>query len=730
MTKIAGWLNPETMRFMGLALLHFLWQGAAIAAAAFMGMTVVRRAAIRYVIGVAMLAMMVAAPVATFMVLAQWQRPAAVRNTQISTPSAAKPAIAELSSFTSETFSLGAADSQKSSSVYLLWFVQAWFFGVLVLSLRPAAGLFFIERLRLKQGTPLAGALGARCVELQRRLKVHRVVQYCESVQLNAPAVVGWFRPVVLLPVSALTGLSTQQLEAVIAHELAHVKRLDAFVNLFQMAAETLLFYHPAVWWLSKRIRAERENCCDDVAISLGGNAVEYARALAAMAEWQSAPALAMAANRSPLTARVARLLGVTRLGVGIRGVGIAGSVLCLCASVLAGNALLGAVQTKRAANTLGLRADSVAPMVERAHEENRVAAVEARRVTRAAVAVPVQVVVHMLGASVVGPAATLARDEQDQKREEKKSDSGAAEAERNESSPYTDGRETMGLTRRSAQSNGSYTDGRETVGLTGRNGNATGSYIEGLKAEGFTGLTVDQLIALKVQGVTAEYVHGIKALGLNPDVNDLIAMKVQGVTPELIRGLRETGMALDIDEIVAMKVQGVTPEYVKQLHDAGIKVDSDNILGMKVQGITGEYIREMSEINGSKLSSGELLGLKVQGVTAEYVRKMKTLGFALNAGEIIGMKIQGVTPEYVGDIKALGLHPDANDVIGMKVQGVTADYIKGLQAAGLKLEIHAVIDAKVMGITPEFAEKARQHGFQNLTVRKLMALKNSGVLD
>jgi beta-lactamase regulating signal transducer with metallopeptidase domain len=709
MTKIAGWLNPETMRLTGLALLHFLWQGGAIAAAAFMGMSVVRRAAARYVIGVAMLAMMVAAPVVTFVVL-QRHQPETVRNTQIRTRSATKPALAALSSVTSENFSLGAADAQKSSSIYLMWFVQAWFFGVLVLSLRPAAGLFFIERLRLKQGTDLSGALGARCLELQRRLKILRVVQYCESLQLEAPAVVGWFRPVVLLPVSALTGLSTQQLEAVIAHELAHVKRLDAFVNLFQMAAEALLFYHPAVWWLSKRIRAERENCCDDVAISLGGNAVEYARALAAMAEWQSAPALAMAANRSPLTARVARLLGVTKLSVGSRGAGIAGSVLCLCASVLAGNALLGAVQTKQAASTRASKKDGFASMVQRAGEENRDAAMEARRVTRAAVAVPVHVVAHMLGSPAAGDATARGRDEQDQKREEKKSDSGAAEAERNESS--------------------SYTDGRETMGLTGRNGNATGSYIEGLKAEGFTGLTVDQLIALKVQGVTAEYVHGIKALGLKPEVNDLIAMKVQGVTPELIRGLRDSGMALDIDEIVAMKVQGVTPEYVKQLHDAGIKVDSDNILGMKVQGVTGEYIREMREINGADVSSGELIGLKVQGVTAEYVRKMKTLGFALNAGEIIGMKIQGVTPEYVGDIKALGLHPDANDVIGMKVQGVTADYIKGLQAAGLKLEIHAVIDAKVMGITPEFAEKARQHGFQNLTVRKLMALKNSGVLD
>src|SRR4029077_21191743 len=218
----------------------------------------------------------------------------------------------------------------------------AWLLGVIVLSLRPAAGFLLIERMRIKKGAPVTGALRERCLELQRRLGLSRVVQYCESLQLQAPAVVGWFRPVVLLPVSALTGLSAQQLEAVIAHELAHVKRLDSFVNLFQIAAETLLFYHPAVWWLSKRIRAERENCCDDAAISVCGNPVEYARALATMAEWQNAPLLAMAANRSPLAERVARLLGVATLDRGVRSAGLVGGLLCVCVSLLAGNALLG----------------------------------------------------------------------------------------------------------------------------------------------------------------------------------------------------------------------------------------------------------------------------------------------------------------------------------------------------------------------------------------------------
>src|SRR5262249_268554 len=121
---------------------------------------------------------------------------------------------------------------------------------------------------------------------------------------------------------------------------------------LFQIGIETLLFYHPGVWWISKRIRTEREHCCDDEAIALCGNAVEYARALTLMEEWRTAPALAMAANTHPLAPRIARLLGITASGSGLRSAGLAAGVLCLTAALLAGNAPFGG--TRAPWNTQG----------------------------------------------------------------------------------------------------------------------------------------------------------------------------------------------------------------------------------------------------------------------------------------------------------------------------------------------------------------------------------------
>lgn len=143
------------------------------------------------------------------------------------------------------------------------------------------------------------------------------------------PTVIGWSKPVILLPATALSGLSAQQLEALLAHELAHVRRNDYVINLLQALIETLLFDHPAVWWLSRRIRIEREHCCDDLAVQVCGDELSYAKALVALEELRGPRmTLAVSAAGGSLLGRIKRL--VTRptttedhpvLGVGAIGV-------------------------------------------------------------------------------------------------------------------------------------------------------------------------------------------------------------------------------------------------------------------------------------------------------------------------------------------------------------------------------------------------------------------------
>lgn len=122
---------------------------------------------------------------------------------------------------------------------------------------------------------------------------------------------VGYLRPLVLLPASAITGLSTLEIELILAHELAHVRRHDYVVNLAQTVIEALLFYHPGMWWVSSQIRRERENCCDDIAVALSGSRAIYVQALARLEEQRSAtPAAVLAVTGGSLLKRVRRLLG------------------------------------------------------------------------------------------------------------------------------------------------------------------------------------------------------------------------------------------------------------------------------------------------------------------------------------------------------------------------------------------------------------------------------------
>jgi beta-lactamase regulating signal transducer with metallopeptidase domain len=680
MNAFSQWLAPDVLRNLGLALSHFVWQGAAIAALAAGAIAAARKASARYAIGVAALCLMLAAPLATFLVLDHSDSPAATSDLALTV---ALQMAAEPSAHHAMPV-LPAEPTVPLNVTAMNWLVAVWFAGVLLFSLRTAGGFFVVAGLRRRDSAPVAAELLLLGRDLQQRLGITRAVRYCESLHLDAPAVLGWFRPVVFLPVTALTGLSEAQLRAVIAHELAHILRFDAFVNLFQVAVETLLFYHPAVWWLSKRVRAERENCCDDVALSVCGNPAEYARALALMEEWRVAPSFAMAANRGPLASRVARLLGLGEKGSSLRNAGVTFGILCVATALIAGNALFGIVRPVSARSLFSLQT----PAVQISSGE------------------PVITITAPRPAAQAKPA-------------QKPSPAQAAQPEQTPSPKQ--------------------------------------SYIDGMKAEGFDNLSADDLIAMKVQGITPQYIHEIRAEGLKPNVEELVSMKVQGITPEYIRQIRTMKLDSSIDALIGMKVQGITPEYVEQIRKMGFNSDADQLIGMKVQGITPEYVDQMRKL-GFQPDADQLIGMKVQGITPDYVEQMRKLGFNADADQIVGMKVQGIGPEYVKALNDLGIKPDVDDLIGMKVQGinadyvrnirstginpdkdewialkvqgVTADYIKGLQAQGFKPDVDEIVGAKVQGITPQFVELAKSHGFKNLDLDKLIQLKHAGVLE
>ncbi|MEM7315525.1 MAG: M56 family metallopeptidase, partial [Planctomycetota bacterium] len=222
------------------------------------------------------------------------------------------------------------------ASVWLPWVVGVWGSAVGLLSLANLGGWLVVLRLRLTASLPVTDAVDKRLQQLAKKMGISQVVRLLESSQIDSPMVIGWLRPAVLFPTSLMTGLAPAELDAVLSHELAHIRRYDYLINLLQTFTETLLFYHPAVWLLSRRIRIEREFCCDDEAVSMCGDKVDYARALAAVEASRQTPQLAMSffgRNRNMTLHRVRRIMGMP---IGLPNVWLNGSgILLLMTAVL-----------------------------------------------------------------------------------------------------------------------------------------------------------------------------------------------------------------------------------------------------------------------------------------------------------------------------------------------------------------------------------------------------------
>ena len=188
--------------------------------------------------------------------------------------------------------------------------VLGWLAGVIVLSFRPIMGWRFARKLHSTGLSPAPKQITELTCRLATQLKVHRSVQVMQSALAQVPMVVGYFKPVILVPASALTNLTVTELESILRHELAHVRRHDALVNFLQTILETVLFFHPCVWWISNRVRIERENCCDDLAASNPAQAISLAKALLRLEESRNQQVGALAASDGDLKSRVYRLTG------------------------------------------------------------------------------------------------------------------------------------------------------------------------------------------------------------------------------------------------------------------------------------------------------------------------------------------------------------------------------------------------------------------------------------
>lgn len=286
----------------GWTLLHFLWQGLIVGALHELALYAAARRSprLRYALSMAALTTLAALPVLTF--------------TWLWAPPAAAPALLK----TVHAVAMESDSAMGTGSLinaWLPWVVALWMTGVAAMTLRFCAGLLALNRLAANADhDAVAEWIVAELDRLRERMGIRRSVRVALSLRVTSPLVIGWVKPVILLPLTAVTGLDQHGIRMVLAHELAHLRRYDHLVNLVQVVVETLLFYHPAVHRVSRSLRREREQCCDDMAAAIDGNALAYARVLAELEEIRQGVrghALALGIAEEELYTRIQRLAGV-----------------------------------------------------------------------------------------------------------------------------------------------------------------------------------------------------------------------------------------------------------------------------------------------------------------------------------------------------------------------------------------------------------------------------------
>jgi bla regulator protein BlaR1 len=299
MTLLERFVGSPFAAAIGWSLLHSLWEGALVSALLAAVLVAVRSPRARYAAACAAMLLMLGGFSLTFMLL--------VPRTAHSLHSLKPLAIPPWNLLPAN----GAAVSWSPGLVAIApWLAPLWISGVLLLYIRNLAGSLSVQRLRHRGVCCAQDRWQKELASLAVQLRVSRTVLLLESSLADVPMVLGHFKPLILVPVGLLAGVPQSQVEAILLHELAHIRRYDYLTNTLQRLVEGLLFYHPAVWWISHVLRAERENCCDDVVVSITGNAHEYARTLAALEQFRfpgREPAIALTGGR--LMKRIRRLL-------------------------------------------------------------------------------------------------------------------------------------------------------------------------------------------------------------------------------------------------------------------------------------------------------------------------------------------------------------------------------------------------------------------------------------
>jgi beta-lactamase regulating signal transducer with metallopeptidase domain len=637
--------------------------------------------------------------------------------------------------------------------------------GVIVLLSRLIAEHWSIRRLTRQSSAvtdPEWLQLFNECADVRG---LRRKVRLLRSLDRTMPMAVGVRQAAILIPALADTW-SAERRRAVLLHEVAHIVRRDCLTQMVAAVACAAYWFHPGVWWMTRRLREERELACDDSVLAAGTNAREYAEHLLEIAYTlgnRRAPALAVSmASSSQLEGRMLAVLDAAR-----------NRAIPAWRSRLAAAAIAALVVVPVAcANT------AVVPIAD-AHVH-----------LVPPVLKPMGVAPRLNVDRAIAASSPAAEAAQDRPREPQRNLPGAWSirparesgmvhvqlTEENSTHGFT-----MSLEQLRALTSSQFTGddgpvkfsisrdaGTFTFDGVVRNSVGAGTFtfapnlafaaelakrgyerpsaeelrplaqadiglafLDELNAQGYARPTLETLVRAGQHGVGVDYLREMGREGYRVGrLDDLITMRDHGVTVQYVRDLRAAGFAnISATDIVRVRDHGVTPEYLRDLRDLGYgDLPLDTLVRARDHGVTPDFVSELRRLNYRPSLDG-LITARDHGVTPDYVRGMDGLGYTkLSLEALVQARDHGVTPGYAGELRQLGYQPALEDLIRARDHGVTPEYVRSLDRQGYqKIPLDDLIRMRDHGVTADYIGQMKTLGYKNLSVDELVRLRDRG---
>jgi beta-lactamase regulating signal transducer with metallopeptidase domain len=512
--------------------------------------------------------------------------------------------------------------------------------------------------------------------KLAANLRLRRRVALLASNRVKLPMTCGVWRPVVLLPADA-EGWSRECRHIVLLHELAHIKRRDCLTQSLAQVVCAIHWFNPLVWLAARRLRVEREVACDDYVLEVGTRASDYAAHLVEIASAAGAgrdfSPVAVGMACSQLESRVRAILDPRARRGGLNH-WAAGLVNAAAVSLIVPLAMLQPSNRAEAVtrNTT-IEAAATAPAESSNETEHRAAAI-------APTPAPRETEPTNQTESTVIPQPEVDRDEDSEEDEQQGTGQGVGQG--------------------AGQGAELSADQLIQMKIHG----ITPEYIESVRKLGFDNLSIRQLVEMRVHNIDEAFVKEARGWGLDkPTIRELVQLKVAGVTSEYIAAMKKAGFDnLPIRELSSLRLHGAGPEYVETMRRLGYaNLTARQLTSLKVHGVDEAFIKEVQALSAEKLSVNDLLQIRIAGVTPDYARSMKSLGIEAPVKKLSQMKIHGVTEAFIKEMRALGFdNLTVDQLMQLRIHGITADYVRKMRAAGLKnVSVNQMIEMKIHGV-------------------------------